>query len=90
MLKLVWDASFRKSYKKRISKNPQLKKKFWDSLEVFVHSLFDQSLRTHKLTGKLNGLWSLSVDDDCRVVFKFMKNNEEVLLIDIGSHEEVY
>ena len=31
---------------------------------------------------------------DCRIVFDFVKNpelpNEEILLLDIGSHDEVY
>jgi len=44
---------------------------------------------THKLSGKLRGLWAFSCDYDCRVIFKFI-NKENVLLIDIGSHDEVY
>jgi mRNA-degrading endonuclease YafQ of YafQ-DinJ toxin-antitoxin module len=50
---------------------------------------FHPALRTHKLVGKLEGLWAFSVAYDCRVVFRFM-NGDEVLLVDIGSHEEVY
>ena len=42
-----------------------------------------------KLTGKLSGLWAFSIDYDCRVIFKFL-NDHEVLLIDIGTHDEVY
>ena len=65
-------------------------KKFWNSLELFSNNPFDTRLKTHKLTGKLSGLWALSIDYDCRVVFKFTKETNEVLLIDIGSHDEVY
>lgn len=90
MVKLVWDASFKRAYKKRVSPNSQLKQLFWDSMETFCENPFDARLKTHKLTGKLAGLWALSVDTDCRVVFKFLKDKNEVLLIDIGSHEEVY
>jgi mRNA-degrading endonuclease YafQ of YafQ-DinJ toxin-antitoxin module len=56
---------------------------------MFSKTPFHPSLRTHKLVGKLEGLWAVSVAYDCRVVFRFM-NGDEVLLIDIGSHEEVY
>ncbi len=90
MTKLVWDASFKRSYKKRVGNNTQLKKKFWNALELFSDNPFDSRLKTHKLTGKLDGLWALSVDYDCRIVFKFLKTPDEVLLIDIGSHDEVY
>ena len=52
-------------------------------------SPFSPQLRTHKLSGKLEGQWAFSVDDDCRVVFEFI-GEDKVLLIDIGSHDEVY
>ncbi|MEP7171130.1 MAG: type II toxin-antitoxin system mRNA interferase toxin, RelE/StbE family [Bacteroidota bacterium] len=90
MIKLIWDSAFKHAYKKRVSSNDQLKKKFWDALEIFTDDPFDSQLKAHQLTGRLNGLWALSVDYDCRIVFKFVKDTSEVLLIDIGSHDEVY
>ena len=50
---------------------------------------FNPKLRTHKLTGRLEGLWAFSVSYDHRVIFKFLKE-DEILLIDIGTHDEVY
>ncbi|MHC5600092.1 MAG: type II toxin-antitoxin system RelE/ParE family toxin [Nostoc sp.] len=51
-------------------------------------------MQTHKLKGKLSGAWACSVDHDCRIVFNFVQNiesgEEELLLIDIGTHDEVY
>lgn len=90
MTNLIWDASFKRSYKKRISNDFLLKKKFWDAIALFAENPFDEKLNTHKLTGKLKGLWAFSVSYDCRVVFKFPDNSKSVLLIDIGSHDEVY
>ena len=90
MIKLVWDNSFKRSYKKRVGHNNQLKKKFWETLGLFTSNPFDTRLKTHKLTGKLDGLWSFTIDYDCRIIFKFLKTAGEVLLIDIGTHDEVY
>jgi mRNA-degrading endonuclease YafQ of YafQ-DinJ toxin-antitoxin module len=56
---------------------------------MFAKNPFQPRLRTHKLTGKLDGLWAFSVNFDCRVIFKFLSKNE-VLLIEIGGHDEVY
>ena len=50
---------------------------------------FCKLLRSHKLTGTLKGLWAFSVDYDTRVIFSFL-TDDEILLIDIGSHDEVY
>jgi addiction module RelE/StbE family toxin len=90
MINLVWDSTFKRSYKKRISGDPILQKKFWDAVNLFSHNPLDTRLKTHKLTGKLSGLWAFSVAYDCRVVFKFYDNNKSALLIDIGTHDEVY
>ena len=55
---------------------------------------FTPSLKSHKLPGKLDGLWSCSVAYDCRVICAFSKDTttEEdlIVLIDIGTHDEVY
>ena len=90
MVNLVWDSSFKRTYKKEISKNVLLKKKFWIAMQLFSRNPFDAQLRTHKLTGKLQGLWAFTVAYDCRVIFKFFDNDKSVLLIDIGTHDEVY
>ena len=90
MTKLIWDAGFRRSYKKRISNDVLLKTKFWNAVNLFAENPLNVKLKTHKLTGKLSGLWAFSVAYDCRVVFKFTEDDKTVLLIDIGSHDEVY
>ena len=59
-------------------------------MELFVSDPFTHELRTHALTGKLHGCHAFSVDFDCRVVFMFLKGQSRVLLIDIGTHDEVY
>ena len=89
MINLIWDQGFKRRYKKRVKNNTELKTKFWESIELFTKEPFNPRLRTHKLTGKLSGLWAFSIDYDCRVIFKFL-NDHEVLLIDIGTHDEVY
>ncbi|WP_347179011.1 type II toxin-antitoxin system RelE/ParE family toxin [Roseofilum casamattae] len=51
-------------------------------------------LKTHKLTGNLNGLWSCSVAYNCRIIFSFSDEEDSdedvIFIIDIGSHDEVY
>ena len=89
MIKLIWDFGFKRAYKKKIKNNVDLKEKFWCIIKIFSEDPFHPKLKTHKLTGKLKGLYAIRVSYDCRVIFKFM-NKDEVLLIDIGNHDEVY
>jgi len=87
MTEIIWDKGFKKTYKKMIKYEHGLKSKFWEAMNLFSENPFNRNLRTHKLTGKLSDSWA--IDYDCRVIFKFLAENK-VLLVDIGSHDEVY
>jgi proteic killer suppression protein len=89
VIKISWDQGFKRTYRKKVKKDAELKDRFWEATELFEKDPFNPRLRTHKLTGKLEGLWAFSVSFDCRVIFNFV-SKAEVLLIDIGGHDEVY
>jgi mRNA-degrading endonuclease YafQ of YafQ-DinJ toxin-antitoxin module len=50
-----------------------------------VNNPFDETLKTHKLKGKLKEFWSFSVNYSFRIVFEFIKK-DEVIFYDIGDH----
>lgn len=89
MMKIVWDSGFKKNYKKKMSHSFLLKKCFWNSLDLFIKNPFDKRLRTHKLSGELKDCWAFSINYKYRIVFEFIDDNT-ALLIDIGTHDEVY
>jgi proteic killer suppression protein len=89
MIKLYWDAGFKRSFKKRVKGNIDLEIRFAEAIHLFTENPFDAKLRTHKLSGELKGLWVFSCAFDCRIVFEFI-DNRTVVLIDIGTHDDVY
>jgi mRNA-degrading endonuclease YafQ of YafQ-DinJ toxin-antitoxin module len=89
MTEVAFNSSFKRAYKRRIKGNVVQETRFWERLETFRNNPFDQSLRTHKLSGRLKDLWSFSIEYDLRVVFSFLEG-DRALFIDIGTHEEVY
>jgi proteic killer suppression protein len=89
MVEVSFSSSFKRAFKKRIGKNGFLSDRFWRKTEVFVQNPFERELKTHKLSGALDGMWSFSVDYDCRVIFYFKDENKAVF-VDIGTHDEVY
>ncbi len=64
------------------------------SLKLLVNDPFAPQLETHKLKGKLDGSWACSAGYDLRIIFDFVKNeqagDDDIYLIEIGSHDEVY
>ena len=81
-------------FKKIVRKNPQLKDRITEVLILLADDPFTPSLKSHRLGGKLAGLWSCSVAYDCRVIFSLFEDEEIleifILLVNIGSHDEVY
>lgn len=93
--KLVLSKAFEKSYQKFTTKNQLLKTPIAKTLVKLEHDAFDPSLRTHKLSGKLAAYLACSCGYDCRIIFSIEKdlsdpNVEVILLLDIGTHEDVY
>lgn len=94
MKTLVFSQSFKRAYKTFIKRNPDLQAKIAEKLKLLAIDPYHASLRTHKLKGQLSGAWACSIEYDCRLIFSFTRNpetgEEEILLIDIGTHDEVY
>jgi addiction module RelE/StbE family toxin len=89
MTKIYLDEGFKRSFKKVIKNNLEIKNKFSDKLELLKENPYHPFLKTHKLSGKLQDYMAFSIDYNFRVIFKFMNDNA-ILLIDIGTHNEVY
>ncbi|NJL65526.1 MAG: type II toxin-antitoxin system mRNA interferase toxin, RelE/StbE family [Methylacidiphilales bacterium] len=94
MKNLVWSAGFVRKFKRLVKKNQQLRIQIEKTLELLAEDPFNSSLRTHKLKGDLDGVWSCSIDYDNRILFEFIVNpdsgDEEIFLLTLGSHDEVY
>lgn len=89
MTEIVLSSRFRKAFKRKVRGNKILETRFRERVTVFQSDPFDPRLKTHQLSGQLEGLWSFSVDYDVRVVFSLLETNR-ALFVDIGTHEEVY
>jgi addiction module RelE/StbE family toxin len=89
-MEVAFSKSFKKSFKKNLITSESIND-FWVRLEWFINNPFDSRLRTHKLSGKLNGLWSFSLSFELRIVFYFTDDNpKRAILVDIGTHSQVY
>ena len=94
MRTLIWGKSFVRAFKRYSRKHPGIIKDIEKTLKLLVEDPFAPPLETHKLKGKLAGSWACEVGYDFRIVFDFIKKQgqgeDDILLLEIGSHEEVY
>lgn len=90
MFKLIWTSTFVKTSKKFFKKHPQLKSDFKDLLTQLVEDPFQQRLKLHQLKGRHKEKHSVSLTYSYRVVLYLEIVNREIILLDIGSHDDVY
>ncbi len=89
---LLRSNTFIRAAKRMLRKTPSLAPNIKEALTLLEADAFHPYLRTHKLTGNLQGSWACSAGYDLRIIFSFVKHEgkEAILLETIGTHEEVY
>ena len=91
---IVISSKFKRAFRKFARRNTQLQARIEKAIDDLSDDIFNPSLGTHKLEGKLSGLLSCSCGYDCRIIFAIEENEntDEILivLLDVGTHDEVY
>jgi addiction module RelE/StbE family toxin len=87
----MYSVNFTKSAERKVKK---LTVEDREKLALVVKKLavnpFDLSLKTHKLNGEFDGLYSCRLDYSDRVLFVIIELDKTITIVDIGSHDEVY
>ena len=77
-----------KAHRKLVKRNPRMRAKLKKQLGLFLKNPNHPSLRLHKFQGITKPSWSISVDKEVRLIFVYV--GDGILLVNIGSHDEVY
>lgn len=88
-MQIAFSKAFKRTFRKTVKRQRDLEDRFWSRVDIFREDPYHPSLRTHKLTGQLDGLWSFSVTYDVRVIFRLV-DGDKAIFVDIGDHDTVY
>ena len=88
--RLVYPQSYIRRAKKFLKKHPEIHGQYRKTLELLELDPFHPSLRLHRLQGNLAGLSSVSINISYRIALEFIIDGDEILLINIGKHDQVY
>ena len=88
--KIIVTDAYKKRVKKFLKKHPDMLKRYAKAIAILEVDPFHPSLRLHKLKGNLHEYYSVSINMEYRVVIDFLVVNNEIIPIDIGSHDDVY
>jgi len=87
---LVYTDSYLKRAKKFAKQHPELKEQYRKCLLLLENNPYHPSLRLHALQGKLNELHSVSINLSYRITIEMMISDNDIVLVNVGSHQEVY
>jgi len=87
---LAFTASYNRRASKFLKKHPELKKQYLKTLQLLELNPHHPSLRLHALGGRLTGLHSVSINISYRITMELMIENNEIIPVNVGTHEEVY
>lgn len=90
MAKLLFTDSYSKRSKKFFSKHPELINQYQKTLELLTLNPHHPSLRLHPLKEKLEGIYSVSINMSYRINIDFIIQENTIVPINIGNHDEVY
>ncbi len=88
MKHILTNKTFTKHYKLRVAPNWKLRRQFAKRLSQFTEDRQQALLFDHALTGLLHGKRAFSISGDIRVIY--IESNEDIILLDIGTHAQVY
>lgn len=89
-MKLIRSESYIRKESKFFERHQNLLEKYLDVLERLCANPFDPALKTHKLKGKLKAFHGCSLTFEYRIVCTILIQDDKVILVDIGTHDEVY
>ena len=70
--------------------HPELGRRLADALRQLESDPFQPRLHLHPLKGDLEGLHAVSVTHSYRITLNLNAVQKKLVLLDIGSHDEVY
>ena len=87
---LGFTAHYEKIERRFIKRHPDLLERYHKTLALLEQDPFQPSLRLHALQGALAGLHAVSINLQYRITLELEVREHEIILVNIGSHGEVY
>ncbi|MCI5163112.1 MAG: plasmid stabilization protein [Candidatus Electrothrix sp. AX5] len=88
--RLIYTDKYLKKAVKFVKKNPELRSQYEKALKILERNPQHPSLRLHRLQGRLKDLHSVSINISYRITLEFYFSEKEIVLVNVGHHNEVY
>ena len=87
---IIYPESYIRRARKFLKRHPDLARQYQKTLELLEINPFHTSLRLHPLKGRLAGLHGVSINISFRITLELIIRKQEIILVNVGTHKEVY
>ena len=90
MFALVFTEQYNRRAARFLKRHPDLRQQYLKTLQVLEANPDHPSLRLHPLRGKLDGLYSVSINLSYRITLELLIQDEQIIPVNVGDHDAVY
>lgn len=87
---LVFTDAYNRRALRWLKRHPDLRQQYLKTLQLLEANPFHPSLRLHALSGRLQGLQSISINLSYRITLELLIQDEQIIPINVGDHDAVY
>jgi mRNA-degrading endonuclease YafQ of YafQ-DinJ toxin-antitoxin module len=87
---LVFTEQYNRSAARFLKRHPELEKQYLKTLQLLELNPHHPSLRLHALSGRLVGLYSVSINLSYRITLELLITKDQIIPVNVGDHDAVY
>ncbi len=87
---LVFTDQYNRRAARFLKRQPQLREQYRKTLMLLEANPHHPSLRLHALSGRLDGLHSVSINLSYRITLELLIRDGQIVPINVGDHDAVY
>ncbi|MHB0973482.1 MAG: type II toxin-antitoxin system RelE/ParE family toxin [Acidobacteriaceae bacterium] len=87
---LVFTEAYNRRAARWLRKHPDLRQQYLKTLQLLEANPFHPSLRLHALSGRLQGVHSVSINLSYRITLELLIQDGQIILVNVGDHDAVY
>jgi mRNA-degrading endonuclease YafQ of YafQ-DinJ toxin-antitoxin module len=87
---LVFTDQYNRRAARFLKRHPQVREQYRKTLLLLQANPHHPSLRLHALSGRLNGLHSVSINLSYRITLELVIRDRQIVPINVGDHDVAY
>lgn len=87
---LVFTQDYTRRVLRFLKRHPELRNQYAKTMALLELNPHHPSLRLHALSGRLQGLHSVSINLSYRITLELLIQDQKIIPINVGDHDAVY